>query len=87
MAVRHPVSCLFFHIQQSECARAGVNGDGRGGLLEVDLVEMHVFFDLFADPVCLALGDAYIGYEEDSRIDVAAVSQNGVDVCLPCGFS
>ena len=55
MTVRHPVSCLFFHIQQAECAGAAVYGYCRGGLLEIDLIEMHVFLDLLADPVSLAL--------------------------------
>ena len=67
---------LLFHIQQTECARAAVNGNCRGGLLEVDLVEVDVLFDLVADPVGVALGDAYVGYEEDPRVYVGRVGKD-----------
>ena len=48
---------------------------------------MHVLLDLLADPVCLALGDAYVGYEENSCVYVGSMCQNRIDVCLPGGFS
>ena len=68
------------HIQQAECSGTAVDGDGRGGLLEVDLVELCMLFDLFADPVGVTLGEAYIGYEENARVYVGSVAENGVDI-------
>ena len=78
---------LLLHIQQSECAGTAVDGDGRGGLLEVDLVELDVLFDLFADPVGVALAEAYIGYEQDARVYAGRIGEHGADICFPGVFS
>ena len=45
-----------------------------------------MLFDLFADPVGVTLGEAYIGYEENARVYVGSVAENRVDIRSPRMF-
>ncbi len=78
---------LLLYIQKSERAGTAVDRYGRGGLLEVYLIEIHYLLDLLSYPVRLTLGKAYGCHEQYARVDLRGIGQDGIDIRLPCGFS
>ena len=78
-----PLALLFFE-EKAEGSGAAVNCDGSAGLLEDNLVETHLLFDIIFYPVHIFFAQSDIGYKKDFRIYLGAGRKTGIDVVFPC---
>ena len=78
-----PLALLFFE-EKAEGSGAAVNCDGSAGLLEDNLVEFHLLFDVFFYPVHFFFAESYIGYKQYACIYLRTYGKARVDIVFPC---